>query len=61
MTAEERQLLEEIREQNREILGLLRQEGDGGLTVAMLAAAPDPIAAIRERNRKIKSRGRAKR
>lgn len=60
MNAEERQLLEEIREQNREILDLLRQPQDGGLLVAQLASAPDPIAAIRERNRQVKSRRRTK-
>jgi len=61
MFAEERLLLEEIREQNREILCLLRQEGDGGLAVALLAAAPDPIAAIRERNKRFKARKGGKR
>ena len=60
MTAEDRRLLEEILEQNREILRLLRSEGDGGYTVAMLAAAPDPVAAIRERNRQIKTRKKAR-
>jgi hypothetical protein len=61
MTIEERQILEEIREQNREILRLLRGEGDGGLTAAMLAAAPDPIAAIRARNRQVKARQKGRR
>lgn len=58
MEREERILLEEIREQNREILRLLTREepADGGLTVALLASAPDPIAAIRERNRMLKAR-----
>jgi hypothetical protein len=58
MTTDERQMLEEIRQQNQEILQLLRGEGDGGYTVAMLAAAPDPIAAIRERNRVLAGRKR---
>lgn len=53
MNPDDRQLLEDIRQQNLEILSLLRGEGDGGYTVAMLAAAPDPLAAIQARNRRI--------
>lgn len=60
MTSDDRQLLEEIREQNLEILRLLRRDdiGDGGITVAMIAAQTDPAAAIRERNRQIKARNK---
>jgi hypothetical protein len=58
MNADDRELLKEIREQNREILKLLNNGAlpDGGLTVTQIASAPDPIAAIRERNRQVKSR-----
>ena len=69
MTAEERELLEEIRNQNSMILARLAHlEEQGGavrstdddvpLNISEMIRADDPVAYLRDRNAQIKASGR---
>lgn len=68
MSTEERELLEEIRNQNSQILARLARlestsllgHDDGAIPVNIseMLRADDPVAYLRERNAKIKASGR---